>query len=192
MRRINVIGTTGSGKTKVARDLATRLGVPHIELDALYWGPNWSAPSPEEFRARVTRALTGDAWVVDGNYSKVRDIVWTRADTLVWLDHSLPVILHQLLVRTVRRAITREPLWGGNRERLSAVFFSRDSILLWALNTYRRHRHDYVILPQQPEYQHLNVVRLRSPEAARLWLDDWPRSRETEAHGDPPDYPASH
>ena len=175
----------------MARELATRLGVPHIELDALYWGPKWSAPSAEEFRARVTQALTGDAWVVDGNYSKVRDIVWPRADTLVWLDYSLPVILRQLLMRTVRRGITREPLWGRNRERLSTVFFSRDSILLWALKTYRRHRHDYAILPEQPQYQHLSVVRLRSPEAARLWLDDWPRSRETEAEKDAPGYLAS-
>lgn len=171
MRRINVIGTTGSGKTTVARELGTRLGVPHVELDALHWGPNWSTPSREELRARVAAALTGDAWVVDGNYSKVRDIIWTRADTLVWLDYPLRVILRQLLARTFKRAITRELLWRGNRERFAAVF-SLDSILLWALKTYRRRRREYAVLPQQPEYAHLKVIRLRSPEEAHRWLAD--------------------
>ncbi len=169
MRRINVIGTTGSGKTTVARELATRLGVPHVQLDALHWGPNWTMPSREEFRARVAEALTSDSWVIDGNYSKVRDIVWTRADTLVWLDYTLPLILRQLLARTVRRAITGEQLWSGNRERFAAIF-SRDSILLWALKTYRRRRREYAILPQQPEYAHLKVVRLRDPEETSRWL----------------------
>jgi len=116
-KRISVVGTTGSGKTTFARELAQRLGVPHVELDALHWEPNWTEAPLEVFRARVDLALRGEAWVIDGNYSKVRDIIWSRADTVVWLDYALPIILWQLLKRTLKRVFIREELWGKNRRR---------------------------------------------------------------------------
>lgn len=183
MRKVVVVGTTGSGKTTVARELAARLGVPHLELDALHWGPNWSVPSKEEFRARVAGALVGDAWVVDGNYSKVRDIVWGRADTLVWLDYRLIVILRQVIARTVRRAVSGERLWSGNRERFLSTF-SRDSIILWALKTYRRRLREYVELPRKAEYSHLSVVRLRSAQETRRWLEENIPSARFTKHSD--------
>jgi adenylate kinase family enzyme len=169
-RRIVVVGTTGSGKTTLACQLSQRLGIPHVELDALYWAPNWTPVAVAVFRERITQALHGDAWVVDGNYSKMHDIVWGRADTVVWLDYALPVIMGRLVWRTFRRLITREELWNGNRERLWDQLFSRDSIFLWALQTYRRRRREYPILFEKPEYAHLTVVRLRSPQSARDWL----------------------
>ena len=169
-RRIAVVGTTGSGKTTLAHRLAQRLGVPHVELDALHWGPGWTPARPDIFRERAAQALCGDAWVVDGNYSKVRDIVWSRADTVVWLDYALPVVMGRLVWRTFRRIVTREELWSGNRERLWAQLFTSDSILLWALRTYWRRRREYPVLFRQPEYAHLTVVHLRSPRTARAWL----------------------
>lgn len=171
MRRINVVGTTGSGKTVFARELAARLGYPYFELDALYWGPNWTEPSREMFRERVQQALTGDRWVVDGNYSKVRDIVWDRAETLVWLDYPLWLILWRLFARTVSRVFVRHELWSGNRESFRDAFLSRNSLFVWALQTYGRRRRDYVLIPRQPEYAHLSVVRLNSPKATRAWLE---------------------
>jgi adenylate kinase family enzyme len=170
-KRISVVGTTGSGKTTFARELAQRLGVPHVELDALHWEPNWTEAPLEVFRARVDLALRGEAWVIDGNYSKVRDIIWSRADTVVWLDYALPIILWQLLKRTLKRVFIREELWGKNRERFRAQFLSRDSLFLWAISTYRRRRREYPTLFKQPEHVHLAVVHLRSPRAARAWLE---------------------
>jgi adenylate kinase family enzyme len=171
-RRIAVVGTTGSGKTTMARALGARLGVPHVELDALNWGPNWTEASREVFRERTTQALSGDAWTVDGNYSKVRDIVWSRADTVVWLDYSLPVIMWRLVRRTFRRVTMREELWGGNRETIKSALFEKDAILWWALRTYRRRRREYPVLLNAPEHAHLAVVHLRSPGGARQWLRD--------------------
>ena len=168
-RRINVVGTTGSGKTTTARQLAERLGIPHVEMDALNWGPDWTPAERQVLRERVAQALVGEAWVVDGNYSSVRDIVWGRADTIVWLDYTLLVTMAQLTRRTLRRVLTREELWGGNRERWTN-FFTRDSILWWALTTYRRRRRQYPALLARPECAHLAVVHLRSPRAAREWL----------------------
>lgn len=170
MQRIVVVGTTGSGKTTVAREIAHRLGIPCIELDALYWEPDWTEAPLDAFRDRVTRAVNGVAWVVDGNYGQVRDLVWNRADALVWLDYSLPVILWQLARRTLERVVTQEELWNGNRERLGTALFSRDSLFLWALQTHRRYREEYPLLLRRPEHANLTVARLGSPRAARAWL----------------------
>ncbi len=169
-KRIVVVGSTGSGKTTAARQLAERLAVPHIELDALNWGANWT-PCPEDlFRRRVRKALMADEWIVDGNYHVVRDIVWKRADTLVWLDYSLLVIMRQLLLRTLRRTVRQEELWNGNRERFRDQFLSRDSLFLWALRSYRRRRREYPSLVLQPQYSHISLVRLRSPRETRELL----------------------
>jgi len=114
--------------------------------------------------------LSGVAWVADGNYRRARDVIWARADTLVWLDYALPVILWQLLRRALRRVVTQEELWGGNRETWRGQFLSRDSLFLWALTSHPRHSREYPVLVAQPEYAHLSVVRLRSPRAMREWL----------------------
>lgn len=168
--RIAVVGSTGSGKTTLARQLARQLSLAHVELDALHWDPNWTqAPTPV-FRARTAAALAGSAWAVDGNYSKVRDIVWARAGIVIWLDYALPLILWRLSRRTLWRLLTRVELWNGNREHFREVFFSRDSIILWALTTYRRRRREYPTLFARPEYAHLAVVQLRAPRSTRRLL----------------------
>ncbi|MBW3622316.1 MAG: adenylate kinase [Armatimonadetes bacterium] len=160
---------SASGKTTLAQALSERLGVPHVELDALHWEPNWTSATPERFRQRVAEALAGDTWVVDGNYSAVRDLVWDRANVLVWLDYPLPVILYRLVKRTVRRVGTREELWNGNREDLK-LHLSRDGLLYWVLTTYRRKRAQTPMLLQKPEYAHLSVYRFRFPKDAQRWL----------------------
>ncbi|MBD2113801.1 MULTISPECIES: AAA family ATPase [Cyanophyceae] len=170
MRRIAIVGTTGSGKTTLARRVAQRCLIPHIELDALQWEPNWTPAEPQVFRDRVRLALSGDRWVVDGNYSAVRDIVWQRADTVVLLDYPFGLVLRRLLRRTWRRSLYQEELWNGNRETFRQSFFSRDSILVWLLRTYWKKRKQYPVLFQQSEYAHLSTVHLRSPKAAEQWL----------------------
>jgi adenylate kinase family enzyme len=172
MQRIAVVGTSGSGKTTLAGQLAQRLGFPHVELDAIHWGPNWTPAPREEFKARVAEALNGDTWVTDGNYGVVRDVIWPQADTLVWLDFSLVVVMRRVIWRTLRRAFTREELWNENRERVREAVFSRESIILWALTTYRRRRREYPLLFAKPEHAHLRIIRLRSPRAAQEWLEE--------------------
>jgi adenylate kinase family enzyme len=168
--RVTVVGISGSGKTSLARSLARRLGVPHIEFDALFWGPGWQPVAREQFRAQVAAALAAPAWVTDGNYASVRDLVWPRATTLVWLDYPLPLVMWRLARRTLRRIISAEELWNTNRERLRENFFSRDSIFLWALTSHPRHRREYPVLLARPENAHLAVVRLRSPRETERWL----------------------
>ena len=173
-RRIAVVGTSGSGKTTLARQLAQRLGIAHVELDALHWGPDWTPAPRDLFRERVVSALEGEAWTTDGNYNVVRDIIWARADTVIWLDYALAVVMGRVTWRTIRRTALREELWNGNRERFRTSFLDRDSIIWWALSTYRRRKREYPLLFARPEYAHLRVVRLTSPRAADRWLDRLP------------------
>jgi adenylate kinase family enzyme len=171
MRRVAVVGVTGSGKTTLARELARRMGVPHIEIDAIYWGPNWTETPREVVRARITTALAGDGWVTDGNYHFLADILWSRADTLVWLDFSLPLILWRLTRRTLQRIGQREVLWQGNTESWRTQFLSRDSLYVWALQSYPKLRKRYASVEQQPAYRHLRVVRLKTPREAEGWME---------------------
>lgn len=168
--RIVVVGNTGSGKTTMARTLAAGLSLAHVEVDALHWEPGWVMAEPATFRERVDAATAGERWVADGNYSAVRDLLWGRADTLVWLDYPLSLILWRLLRRTLHRTLSHEELWNGNQERFFAQFFTRDSLFLWALKKHWRRRQEYPVLLARPEYAHLCVMRLRSPREAERWL----------------------
>lgn len=168
--RVVVLGVTGSGKSTLAAELARRLGAPHIELDGFQWEPNWTPAEPAIFRQRVTQATAGDAWVVDGNYHKARDLFWPRAQTIIWLDYSLPVIFARLLRRTLWRTLARQELWSGNRERLWPQFFTRDSLFVWALTSRPKHRREYPLIPTLPAYAHITFIHLRSPRATTRWL----------------------
>lgn len=170
MARVVVIGTSCVGKTIFARSVAEALCCPHVELDALYWQPNWIPRPPDEFRELVAQELAQGCWVADGNYSVVRDLIWSRATTVIWLNYSFQIVLWRALTRTIRRVLTKEELFSGNRESLRMAFFSRDSILWWALTTFHRRRKQYrqlfdTRISLQPVY-----VELRNPSEAQHFL----------------------
>jgi adenylate kinase family enzyme len=168
--RISVRGTSGSGKTTFAGELARRLAVPHIELDALHHGPNWSEPTLEEFRERVAPLLAREGWVIDGNYEgKLGDLVTREADTVVWLDLPLRLVLPRLWRRTVHRIRNDVELWNGNRETWRGAFWGRDSLFGWAVRSHFRRRRE---LPRQVRPERL--VRLRSEEEIARWLERQP------------------
>jgi adenylate kinase family enzyme len=168
--RVNVIGSSGSGKTTVGEKLARKLGVPFVEIDEIHWSryPNWREPPADEFRAAVDAATRGDRWVVDGSYGKVRDIVWSRADTVVWLDTPFPGRFARMLRRTIKRRGTM--LWGTQKETIRNTFFARDSLLLFMLRTERRRGRLYREWLARPEYAHLQVIRLRTQDEIDRWL----------------------
>jgi adenylate kinase family enzyme len=170
MRRVVVGGSTGSGKSTFARALAARMNVPVIELDAIAHGPNWTLTADDRFIELVAARTTPDAWVVDGNYSIIRDVTWGRADTLVWLDFSLPLIIWRLFLRTNRRIFSREVLWNGNRERFANAYLSRESLYIWVLRTFWRRRRTWPAILTRPEYRHLTVHRFRTQTEADRWL----------------------
>jgi putative acetyltransferase len=168
LTRVVVVGTSCAGKTNFARRLASILGTQEIELDALYWGPGW-IPRPD-FREAVLAAAQHARWVIDGNYSGVRDIVWRRCTSIVWLDYSFARVFSRALRRTARRVVTGERLYGGNRETIGSAFFDREAPLWLVVRTHRMRRREFPELFRRPEYGHASVTRLGTPAAAETFL----------------------
>jgi adenylate kinase family enzyme len=168
--RVLVVGTSGAGKTALAARLARRLGGPHIELDEFKHGPNWTERSAEEMRTRTAAAIAGvDVWVVDGNYTEVRDVVWPRATTLVWLDYPRHLVMRRVVRRSIARAVTRRELWNGNRSDWRR-WGDPDHPIRWAWRTHRAKREEYERLSALPEWSNLEVMRLRRPREAKSLL----------------------
>ena len=172
MRRVSVVGNSGSGKTTFAVQLAGRMGVPHLELDAVFHQPGWVPRPAGEFRARVAEFTSAPGWVVDGNYSAVRDIVWDRADTVVWLDPPRWRVIRQITWRTLRRAVTRAELWNGNREPWGN-FFRLDperSVIAWSWTRHHVYRDRYRHAMADPAHAHLRFFRVTGPDEAAAVL----------------------
>ena len=168
-RRVLIIGPTGSGKTTLARTLSKIGNLRHVELDLLLYARGWQEVPPEEFNDKVAHLVKQDSWIIDGNYSSVRELAWNRADLIVWLDYSLPRVLCRLLLRTGRRLITAADVGNGNRERLRRVFSNR-SIILWAIRSHSPLRKEYEIKLEQLQAATPKIVRHRSPKETRVWL----------------------
>jgi adenylate kinase family enzyme len=173
--RIVIVGTTCSGKTTLARKLASLLSVDHIELDQLHWRENWTEAPLQEFRLSVDAATDRSSWIVDGNYSVVRDIVWRKATHIIWLEYPFFTVFGRCFSRTVMRSYTREKLFSNNRETLAKSFLSTDSIILWMLKTYHRRKKEYPKLFQEPNHRHLRIIRIRCAEDEQKLLSLIPR-----------------
>lgn len=170
LTRVLVIGSSCAGKSSFARALAQSSGLPHVELDQLFWGPNWTAKPTREFRALAEAAAAGERWVVDGNYSAVRDILWPRATAVIWLNYGFGVVLWRALRRTVARNITRQALWHGNRESFKRSFLSRESILVWVATTFRKRQRQFAALRASGAFTHLTWIEFDRPAQARQFL----------------------
>jgi adenylate kinase family enzyme len=172
MRRVSVVGNSGSGKTTIAVALAEAVGAPHLELDSVFHQPNWQPLDTDAFRAKVSAFVAADDWVVDGNYNSVRDLVWQRADTVVWLDLPRRRIMRQLIARTLRRIATRQELWNGNTERWRNLFRldPEQSILRWAWTQHEKYAERYGAALDDPANAHLTLIRLTSPAAVARFV----------------------
>jgi len=168
VRRVLVTGASGNGKSTLGRALAGRLGVPYTELDALHWGPSWTAANDEELRSRVETVMAAsDGWVIDGGYrGALGDLVWERADTVLWLDQPLHLIMGRLWRRHLRRLHTGEELWNGNRETWRNALLGWNALFPWTVRAHLRHRREYPGLMER-----FHVVRLRTPREVQAFLD---------------------
>ena len=168
VRRVLIVGAPGVGKSTTARAVATRLGISYVELDALFHGPDWTARPT--FRDDVAAVIATEAWVIDGNYTDVRDMLWEAADTVVWLDLPRWLTEWQVVVRTVRRLLTRTTLWNGNREQWRSVGRPSHPIR-WSWHVHGRYRIQYAARFANPAFAAKTLPRLRSRREIRAWTD---------------------
>ena len=174
VRRVSVVGNSGSGKSRLAGELAARLGVPHLELDGVFHQPGWQPLAADEFQRVVAERAGEDGWVIDGNYGGVQSLVWARADTVVWLDLPRWTVMRQIGWRTLRRAVTRQELWNGNREPL-ANFLSWDpekSVISWAWHQHAEYRARYGAAAAEPANAHLTFIHLTSRRDVARFVAD--------------------
>lgn len=173
VRRVSVVGNSGSGKTSLARRIAEVLGAPYVELDAVHHLAGWQPIDPEEFLLCVASITAAETWVIDGNYRTVvvDGPVWERADTVVWLDLPRCTVMQQVTRRTLRRTVRREELWNGNREPLQNLWpGSHDSILRWAWTQHDKYQDRYGGAMVAASLDHIDFVRLRSHAEADEWV----------------------
>lgn len=169
MRRIVVLGASGSGKTTLGRWLGERLDLPFTDLDDVYWRPGWTESSVTEFRSAVAELAASGGWVIAGNYGKVRDLLWPRADTLIWLDLPLPQVLWRTTIRACRQWWTGEAICNGNRQTVIALVKPPDSLLGYTLRNHLARKRAWPMALRQPEHAHATVVRLRSAAEVAAW-----------------------
>jgi adenylate kinase family enzyme len=183
VQRVSVVGNSGSGKTTFARELSRATRAPHLELDSVFHQPGWVPLPRTEFRARVAEFAAADRWVVDGNYnSSVQDLVWARADTVIWIDPPRRTVMRRVIWRTLRRMLTRAELWNGNTEPLANLWRldPAKSVIAWSWTSHRRYQDRYAGAAADPANAHLHFIRLRTPaEMARL-TDTWPDREQAE------------
>jgi len=172
MKRINIIGTTGSGKSTLAKALSEQMDYPYVQMDQLFWKPNWQETSDEDLFSKLTKALSDETWVLDGNFSRTNELKWDRVDTIIWLDFGYIRTLCQLVKRTIVRAISRQELWPGtgNKESFFKTFMTKDSILVWFIRSYHKNRIKYSELMRSTEYSHIEMIRLKSPSEIQNFI----------------------
>ncbi|MEZ5043804.1 MAG: shikimate kinase [Saprospiraceae bacterium] len=171
MKKINVIGTSGSGKSTFSRQLSEALGIPYIEMDAIFWEKDWNMPKDKVFFQKLKMALKQEKWVLDGNYSRTNDLKWKEVDTIIWIDFSFARTFYQAIRRAINRVITKKELWPGtgNRESFKQLL-SKDSIVWWTLKTYKRNRVKYLKVMDNPNYKHIEFIHLKTPKACKEFL----------------------
>ncbi len=170
LSRVLILGCSCSGKTTLARQLSNVVGAQHIELDSLNWGPNWTQRPHEDLRHEVESFASQRRWVVDGCYFAVQDILWPRATAAIWLNYSGSTVAWRAITRTTRRAAFREELYNGNRESFRRSFFSSDSVLFWAMKSFRLRRRQITALLDRPEFRHIQVREFKRPRECQRFL----------------------
>ena len=171
MQRVSVVGNSGSGKTRLAGELARLLDAQHTELDGLFHLEGWESLAPEIFLASVLNIVMEERWVVDGNYRAVvvDGPVWKYADTVIWLDLPRPLVMAQIFRRTLERVFLRKKLWNGNRESFQSLFSwnPEKSIIRWSWTQHSEYRRRYEVAMTSSEFEHLQFIRLKNRREIR-------------------------
>lgn len=172
MKRINIIGTSSSGKSTFAKLLAKKLSIKYIEMDFLFWKKNWEMSSDEDFFRKLNSSTSNDSWILDGNYTRSIPVKWKNVDTVIWIDNSFLLTMYQAITRALKRSLKSKELWQdtGNKESFRRSFFSRESMIIWTLKTFHKNRKKFSSYFTNDNYKHINFIRLRSRKECTNFL----------------------
>ena len=188
-----MVGTSGSGKSTFARELAELLNLPYYEIDQLFWKSDWQESSDDELFRKVHDVTSRPRWVLDGNYSRTIPVKWKQVQLVIWLDPSFVRTIFRVTKRTMHRSLKQKEIWTGtgNRESLKKAFLSKDSIIWWAITTYRSNRKKYSSIMSSPAYSHISFIRLNSQTGVACFLEGLRQVVEQSARPEPAVAPVS-
>jgi len=168
--KIVIIGTSGSGKTTLAKKLSLVLNSNHIELDSYYHGPNWEQVTADVFEQKVSKVINdSDSWIIEGNYQVVRELIWPKANLIIWLDYPFYIVFIRLFKRTIKRFVTKEVLWNDNTEDFFKQLFTKKSVLFWAIKTHWKNRKEFqTVLVDSNQYNNKSIRIKRPVEVKEL------------------------
>ncbi len=175
MYRINVVGSSGSGKSSLSRKLAKLLDAPYFEMDKLFWCGNWQEVEDKKFIEGIKTSVSHDSWVLDGNYNRTREVKWKNATHIIWVDYSFTRTLYQSLKRSTQRIISQEPHWEGTecKETFIRTYLNKNtSILWWMITNYKHNRRRYLDLLKNGNEFNVPVIHLQSPEQTKNFLEN--------------------
>lgn len=175
MKRINVVGTSASGKSTFSKVLAKKLNLTYIELDDLFWLDNWQESSDQDFFNKIQCAIdqAPHGYVIDGNYSRSQTIKWKEIDTIIWLDLPFHLNLYRSITRAVHRVLTRQKLWNNSDNKESfKMMLGRDSIIWWMIKTHKKNRQKYDAIMNDPQYSDIRFIHLKSPREVQQFLQE--------------------
>lgn len=168
--RFAVVGTSCSGKTTISKAISEKLGIKYVEIDSIYWLPDWQKRPDKGLFCIIDKATLEDAWVTDGSYSRLHNYTLNRADVIVWLNYSFPLVFLRALRRTIKRSITQEELFAGCRESWYESFCTRNSILWWVITTFKKRRDQYRKIFNEKIFGDKTYVELHSQREADRFL----------------------
>lgn len=170
--RIQIVGPSGSGKTTLAKELSREFGIPHYELDSIFWLPEWQEKPTIEFRREVLSIIKKPNWILCGDYiDRLNGLTLKYVDVVIWLNYTPRVFVPRMMVRTIRRWITREKILGNNKEsQINFWFRPSKSLLFITLKLYKtggRRRQEAKISKYQYTGQ---IIEIKSPRELKKWL----------------------
>ena len=160
-----IVGANGAGKTVLAEKLSAHYNIKLIELDRIFWKPEWEKSTREEFYENVKKELSlHKEWIVDGNYySNVSELVWTAANVIIWLDYNMGLVARRVIVRTVKNIVFKRKLFDNNYDSFRRMITPKDSIVVWSLKTFRKKRRNYTELYNKHTNDEVKFYRFRKP-----------------------------